>query len=74
MPKVQWIADVTYRTKKGPVDVRHHMEELLELHELIERGPSFLCIEDISIRYVSPIGTPGMTVEDEKKNLKSPKI
>ena len=46
---IRWIADVTYRSESGPVDVRHHLVELEELHDIVERGPDFYCIEDIRI-------------------------
>ena len=46
---IRWIADVTYRSESGPVDVHHHLVELEELHDIVERGPDFYCIEDIRI-------------------------
>ena len=47
----RWIAVVTYRTESGPVDVEHHFEEMVELHNIIERGPDWNTIDgDIRVR------------------------
>jgi hypothetical protein len=39
MPLIRWHAIAYYRTNEGTVDKHHDLEELLELHDLIERGP-----------------------------------
>lgn len=49
MDHARWIATVTYRTDNGPSDVDHHIEELEELHDLIERGPDWNAILKIEI-------------------------
>ena len=46
---LRWIATVIYRGDLGPIDVEHHVEELSELHDLVERGPDWNCIERIEI-------------------------
>ncbi len=46
----RWVATVTYRSKKGPIDVDHCFEELADLHSLIERGPDWNTIEEIFVR------------------------
>ena len=46
----RWLAKVTYLTDSGPSEVEHHVEELEELHELVERGPDWNCIAGIEIR------------------------
>lgn len=60
--KPRWIATVTYRTNDGPLDVAHDIEEIADLHELIEAGPSWDTIIKIDIRRVNPI-FPDLTVE-----------
>ena len=47
----RWHAVVTYRTRSGPVDDEHDFEEIGDFEEIIERGPSFGCIERIVITY-----------------------
>jgi hypothetical protein len=46
---VRWIATVHYRTDSGLVDVQHDMEELHELHDLIERGPHWDTIDHVHV-------------------------
>src|SRR5262245_48856916 len=58
----RWTATVWYRSKNaGLVDVVHNFEELYMLHELIELGPCFYCIERIEIRLSTP--APDLTLE-----------
>lgn len=45
----RWLVRVTYRTDAGQADVDHHIEELSEIHGLVERGPMWDCIEQITI-------------------------
>lgn len=58
MPFTRWIVDVFYKSMNGTVDVRHHVEEIHELDELIERGPSFKTIERIEINLARRPGEP----------------
>ena len=46
-PWTRWTATVIYRSDAGPLEVKHDIEELYELHPLIELGPSFHAIERI---------------------------
>lgn len=58
----RWNAVVEYRTENGLTDVTHDIEELDELHDLVERGPDWDSIERIVItRGETPF--PGLTVE-----------
>jgi hypothetical protein len=44
----RWRATITYSADAGPIDVEHDLEELKELHDLVERGPDWntiLCIK-----------------------------
>ena len=38
---IRWHAVVHYRTENGVLDDEHDLEELGELHDLIERGPQW---------------------------------
>jgi len=44
---MRWWAEITYRTDKGPCTVEYEMEELAELHDIIERGPDWNSVMDI---------------------------
>jgi hypothetical protein len=46
---LRWIVTAVYRGDLGLIDIEFHIEELNELHDLIERGPDWNCIERISI-------------------------
>jgi hypothetical protein len=39
--KTRWRAVAWYRTDAGLLDVEHHFDEIEELAEIVERGPSF---------------------------------
>lgn len=46
----RWIATVTYRSAEhGMIDVQHHLEELFEIHDLVERGPDWNTIEKVVV-------------------------
>ena len=61
----RWIAVARYRSsRKGEIVIEHRFEELHELHELIESGPSWLALKKIEIRYALPHAA--ITVEEEK--------
>lgn len=59
----RWCAIATYRSESGSVDVTHEIEELEDLHDLIERGPDWNAIVDIRITLISPV-VEGFTLED----------
>ena len=46
----RWRAVIHYRSKNGLIDLEHFFEELAELHDIVERGPSFCAIEKVEIR------------------------
>jgi len=59
---VRWVATVYYRTDVGLIDVEHRLEEIGDLHDLIERGPDFYAIDHVDIRHFDN-PTPGLTIE-----------
>jgi hypothetical protein len=60
----RWLAVVTYRAEVGPVEVDHHLEELEELQDLIERGPDWNTIISIVVTLNPERAVyPGDTVE-----------
>ena len=46
---VRWIATVYYRFNSGIIEVLHDLEELEELHDLVENGPHWDTITHIHI-------------------------
>lgn len=63
---IRWSATVLYRTDMGLVDVTHEIEELEDLHQLVESGPDWNTIQKIEIiRVGNPM--PNLTVEEAMK-------
>jgi hypothetical protein len=54
-PLPRWHVTVQYRMAAGPLDVEHDIEELVELHDLIEQGPNWDTILRIEITRINPI-------------------
>lgn len=59
----RWLVTVTYRSDEGLIDVYYHIEELYELHKLIENGPRFSAIEKIQINLNEKRRLPNVRVE-----------
>ena len=38
---LRWIATLTYRTNAGPEIKQHFIDEISDLHDLVEDGPNF---------------------------------
>ena len=63
---IRWSATVLYRTDMGLVDVTHEIEELEDLHQLVESGPDWNTIQKIEIiRVGNPM--PNLTIEESLK-------
>jgi hypothetical protein len=63
MTGTRWRAVVYYRADAGTVDVTHELEELTDLHDLVERGPHWDAVERIEIIRVNHISDENLTVE-----------
>lgn len=65
----RWKAVVFYRSSiSGAVDIEYDIEELHELHEIIERGFDWNTIERIEVTLSRPTND-GMVIEDIFKNM-----
>lgn len=62
---IRWRAVVTYRREAGPTTVEYPLEEIGDLHYLIERGPHWDCIVSIVINIIPMI--ENLTVEAAEK-------
>lgn len=50
--ETRWTATIVYQvTETETRTVRHHVMELHELHDLVERGPTFTAIRLFDIQY-----------------------
>ena len=58
----RWSASITYRTENGPVVVDYSIEELDELAEIVERGPDWNAILDITVQ-LSRVSEDGVTLQ-----------
>ena len=47
--KPRWTVKLTYRYSEGPRSITLKVEELFELQDIVECGPSFYTIESIEI-------------------------
>jgi len=63
MALARWWVEITYRTDKGPCIVEYDMEELEELHNIVERGPNWNSILDIRVKYNRTTGPVTLTAE-----------
>jgi hypothetical protein len=57
---------ITYRTDNGPLDVEHDIEEIEDLHDIVERGPHWDTVIEIRIVRDVPIQGP-LTVEGSER-------
>jgi hypothetical protein len=62
-PFLRWHVVAHYRTNNGLLDVHHDIEELAELHDLIEQGPNWYCLVRIEITRNYSVDDETMTVE-----------
>lgn len=66
MTHARWLAMIHYMTDAGSLQVDHAIEEIEDLHDIVERGPNFYTIEKIEIVLAKNI-QPGLTVEAAEK-------
>lgn len=63
----RWHVEVDYRTDNGINTVPHEVEEIEDLHDLIERGPDFYTIQKIVIWPQGKCASNTLTVEEAAK-------
>lgn len=61
----RWQVRITYRTKKGPLDIDHDVEEISEVHDLVEHGPHWDTIIGVYITRQGPASR--LTVEEAEE-------
>jgi hypothetical protein len=62
MEHARWLAMIHYQTDAGLLRVDHAIEEIEDLHDIVERGPNFYTIAVIEIILQDNV-EPGLTVE-----------
>jgi hypothetical protein len=65
----RWHAVAVYQTDAGVVDVEHDFDELVELHNLIERGPDCRSLLGVTVTYVGYL-RPDMSIPIEGTAIK----
>lgn len=65
MNQPRWTVKLTYRYNEGPRSITLNVEELFELQDIVECGPSFYTIESIEIKPSDRC--PKVTVEEAAK-------
>lgn len=45
----RWQVEIIYNSEHGDRPIHHAIEELEELHDIVERGPNFYAIKQIRI-------------------------
>lgn len=45
----RWHATIYYHSDSGGIDVEHDIEEIEELHDIVERGPDWNTIDKIVV-------------------------
>lgn len=59
----RWAVLIYYRTKDGESLILHELEELSDLHEIVEAGPHFDTIARINVFRINHIDSPNLAVE-----------
>jgi hypothetical protein len=67
MPLIRWHAITYYRTENGTLDVHRDLEEIADLHSLIEGGPHWDTIEKIEVLRVNHCTAPDLTIEQSEQ-------
>lgn len=52
---MRWTVVAYYLTDAGLIDIEYQIEELEELNDIVERGPSWFALDRIEIRLTSPL-------------------
>jgi hypothetical protein len=60
----RWKAVVHYRADAGPVDITHDLDEIEDLHDLVEAGPHWDTILRIEITRVNHCDAADLSVEN----------
>lgn len=63
-----WVMSVTYRTENGPNVVEFDLEEIWDAHDIIERGPDWSAIINITIQIATPTEECGILRSQMQKN------
>lgn len=66
--RIRWQAVVLFRSSEQPgLTSVHDLEEISDLHEIIEMGPNYDTIESIVITRVNHIDSPALTIEQSAR-------
>ena len=51
---IRWNVRIVYNTEDGDDAIEHKVSEIGEVHDLVEKGPSFYAIREIVITLAEP--------------------
>jgi hypothetical protein len=61
--RIRWRAVIRYRRDAGSVSAEHFLEEIEDLHDLVEHGPHWDTVEKIEVFRINHCTDPTLTVE-----------
>ncbi len=67
MEAFRWLVEIDYATDNGTTTVDHHIEELEELHNVVENGPDWNTIQQIRVHLNEYRRSYSVTVEQAAK-------
>lgn len=67
VPLLRWRAVVSYRTDSGTVTRDHQLEEISDLHDMVELGPHWDTIEKIEVHRINHCTDEKLTVEEAQQ-------
>lgn len=62
----RWKAVILYRTDNGLIEKTHYMEEMYDLHDIVEQGAHWDCVDEIIVTRYNPCFV-GLTLEEAEK-------
>lgn len=65
-PVMRWQVTIWYRSELGSLDVQHAVDEIEEVHDLVEAGPDWNTVEKIEIVLANK-SDPDLTLEDARR-------
>jgi hypothetical protein len=68
MSEARWMMSVIYRGETGPCVVDYDIEEISDAHGIIERGPDWRAIMDITIQLREPDDSFALQAPLQEKN------
>lgn len=59
----RWQATIKYRSEAGSVEETHEVEELYEIHDIVEAGYHWDCLIDLRVERINHSVSQTITIE-----------